>query len=76
MLPAVFFEQSKPIAPYTLDDSIALAKGTTRGRMAWRSADTLRSPGDRHVRLLFQLKNAKLYSFCVEIKRLTLKGIS
>jgi hypothetical protein len=63
---AVLTRESEPVASYTLDDSIALTKDTTKGRMIWNSKKELAPPGDDHLRLVFQLKNAKLYSFWIE----------
>jgi hypothetical protein len=63
---AVLSRDSKPVAGYTTDDAVALTKGTTRGRMAWKTKVNLDPPGDDHVRIVFQLENAKLYSFWIE----------
>jgi len=57
---------SNSIDSYTLEDSVALTKDTTKGHMSWKSKNQLVSPGDGHLRLVFQLKNAKLYSFWIE----------
>ena len=57
---------SEPVEGCTLDEAVALTKGTIAGRMTWKSKDTLDPPGDDHLRILFQLKNAKLYSFWIE----------
>ena len=63
---AVLTRESEPVASYTLENSIALTKDTTKGRMIWDSKEELASPGDDHLRLVFELKNAKLYSFWIE----------
>jgi len=63
---AVLTRDSQPVASYTLDDSIALTENTTKGKMLWKSKEQLVPPGDGHLRLVFQLKNAKLYSFWIE----------
>ena len=63
---AVLSCDSEPVEGCTLDKAVALTKGTTQGRLTWKSKDTLNSPGDDHLRILFQLKNAKLYSFWIE----------
>ncbi|MCK4790192.1 MAG: hypothetical protein KAV87_41015 [Desulfobacteraceae bacterium] len=63
---AVLSIDSEPVQSYTLDDSIALAKDTTKGKMSWKSKKEIIQPGDGHIRLVFQLKNAKLYSFWIE----------
>jgi hypothetical protein len=63
---AVITRESEPVASYTLDDSLALTKNTTKGRMIWNSKEELVPPGNGHLRLVFQLKKAKLYSFWIE----------
>jgi len=63
---AVITRDSNSIDSYTLDDSVALTKDTTKGKMSWKSKKELPPPGDGHVRLVFQLKNTKLYSFWIE----------
>jgi hypothetical protein len=63
---AVLSRDSEPVAGYAMDDAVALTKGTTRGRMAWKTKPNLDPPGDDHVRIVFQLENAKLYSFWIE----------
>jgi hypothetical protein len=63
---AVLTSDSKSITGYTLDKAIPLTKDTTKGGIVWKSEKKLMPPGDEHVRLLFQLKDAKLYSFWIE----------
>ena len=63
---AVLTRESEPIASYTLDNSIALTKDIIKGRMIWDSKKELAPSGDDHLRLVFQLKKAKLYSFWIE----------
>ncbi len=63
---AVLSAKLPPVEHLRLDDSIPLAKGTTAGRMAWRNADHLPLAGSDHLRLMFELNNAKLYSFWIE----------
>jgi len=62
----VLTKESEPVASYILDVSIALTKDTTKGRLIWNSKNELAPPSDDHLRLVFQLKNAKLYSFWIE----------
>ncbi len=57
---------SRPIAAYGLDNSVVLTSEATRGRMVWKADEDLPSPGEDHLRVVFQLKNAKLYSFWIE----------
>jgi len=63
---AILTSESQPVALYGLDDSVALTEDTTKGQMVWKSKEELVPPGDEHLRLVFQLKNAKLYSFWIE----------
>ena len=43
-----------------------MTEDATRGGITWRESRHLPVAGDSHVRLVFQLKNAKLYAFWVE----------
>jgi hypothetical protein len=63
---AVVSRDSEPIDGYTLDDAIPLARDTTRGRMDWKSNEEIDLPDHEHLRIVFQLKNARLYSFWIE----------
>ena len=63
---AVLSDKSQPKSPYTLDDSNPVTTNTTRGRLTWKQVEELEFPKDDHVRLLFQMKNAKLYAFWLE----------
>jgi|GEM_PF-789661 len=63
---AVLTRRLQPLADYTLDDSLALTEDTTSGRMLWKVKKQLLPPGDDHLCLRFQLKNARLYSFWIE----------
>jgi hypothetical protein len=63
---AVLSRDSRPMSGYGLDDAVALTKDTTKGRMGWNSGRGLDPPDDDHLRILFELKNAKLYSFWIE----------
>jgi len=63
---AVLTADSEPIAAYGLENSVKLTKDATKAQMAWKSTRQLAPPGDEHVRLVFQLKNAKLYSFWID----------
>ena len=57
---------SQPVSGYGFEDATPLMKATTRGRMAWKSKNDLAPPGDDHLRIMFQLRHAKLYSFWIE----------
>ncbi len=63
---AVLSRDSDPIADYALDDAVPLTGNTTTGRMTWKSREEVPNPRDDHLRIRFQLKNAKLYSFWIE----------
>jgi hypothetical protein len=63
---AVLSRESEALDGYGLEDAVARTGDTTEGRMTWKSKDTLAPPGDDHLRVLFQLKNARLYSFWIE----------
>lgn len=63
---SVLSRDSEPMVGYTMDDAMPLTKNTSTGRMIWKSTDTVVSPRDMHLRIQFQLKNAKLYSFWIE----------
>jgi len=34
--------------------------------MTWKAKERLDSPGEDHLRLLFELKNARLFSFWID----------
>lgn len=63
---AVLTRDSQPMGGYTLDDADPLTKNTTKGQVSWKSKKQLNPPDGDHLRIVFQLKNAKLYSFWVE----------
>jgi hypothetical protein len=63
---AVLSRDSEPLDGHTLEDAIPLHHGTTRGHLVWQSKHDMEPPGDDHVRILFQLKRARLYSFWIE----------
>jgi len=63
---AVLSEDRQAIAPYGPDDSIPVTKDSTRTRVTWRNADELKVQPSGHIRLLFQIKQARLYSFWIE----------
>lgn len=63
---AVLTRDGEPVGGWELDEAIALMAGTTRGAMTWKTKERVPPPGDDHVRIAFQLRNAKLYSFWIE----------
>jgi len=63
---AVLSREATPIAGYDLQDAVAMTKGTTQGRLTWAAKDQLDASIDDHLRIRFELKDAKLYSFWIE----------
>jgi hypothetical protein len=63
---AVLTRDGGPVTARGLDDAVALRNGAVQTRMAWKETGELEPPGDEHLRILFQLKNAKLYSFWID----------
>jgi len=63
---AVLSADSEPLKDFGLDDAVPVATNTTRGRLTWKNAEHLAPPGDDHVRLVFEVRSAKLYSFWIE----------
>jgi len=56
----------KPLPSHGLDRCEPLATDTVASRVVWAGAQTIDCAGERSVRLAFELKNAKLYSFWIE----------
>jgi len=63
---ALLSESSEPFDTHTIDKSLPVSSDTLRGKLAWKGAATIPSTGEGHVRLKFEMKNAKLYSFWIE----------
>jgi len=63
---AVLSRDSQAVEGYALENAVPLTTKTTRGQMAWKSVSRLSPPGEDHLRIKFELKNAKLYSFWIE----------
>jgi hypothetical protein len=61
----VLGEDGKPIAPYTMENSMPLHGDSTRQRMAWKGADDLGVLAEKRVKIRFQLTNGELYAFWV-----------
>ena len=61
---------AKPLKGYDLGGCVPVKRDTLRGRIAWRQTGQLPAdsgaPIEKHYRLLFELKNARLYSFWIE----------
>ncbi len=63
---ALLTRDGEPLAEYTLDEAVLLENDTTAGAMAWETTAEFDPTGAEHVRVQFELKNAKLYSFWIE----------
>ena len=63
---SVMEEQGEPIEGFKQEDCPAICQNATKVPVGWRSNETLAKLKDRYVRLVFHLKNAKLYSFWIE----------
>ena len=63
---AVVTRHQEPIAKYATADSTAITKGGVRLPVAWKDSAEIKIPPGGHVRLSFELKKAKLYSFWIE----------
>ena len=63
---AVFDEHGDEFDGFTLNDCQAVEGDHTRAALVWKGHKTLASLKDRHIRIVFYLKNAKLYSFWIE----------
>lgn len=63
---AVLSREGQVLDGYRLEDAQPIATDTIRGRITWKGADELSPPDNDHLRLRFELKNAKLYSFWIE----------
>ncbi len=54
------------VEPYSLANCQPVTDDVFEGRITWAAADTLQRPAKTSLRLAFELKNAKLYSFWIE----------
>jgi len=52
--------------PYSLTDCKPVTGDVMKATVKWAGASELKRPQDQSLRLVFQLKNAKLYSFWIE----------
>jgi hypothetical protein len=57
--------QSKPIEPFTLENSLPVTVDKTRQRITWKGADDLTALVGKPVRFRFHLTNGQLYAFWV-----------
>ena len=62
---AVLDSESEPVAGYTLGDAIPIQTGGIEIPVRWKKAERYTLESERHIRLKFELQNAKLYSFWI-----------
>lgn len=65
----VLDEQGRPVAPFTLDNSVAFSGDSTLQALSWKNGEDLAALAGRPVRLRFHLKKGQLYSFWVSSDR-------
>jgi len=63
---AVLDVKGEPVDGYGFEDSVPLEGDTTAARMVWSGGRSTVPQVDSHVRLAFELTNAKLYAFWIE----------
>ena len=56
----------EPVEPYTLGQCKPVTGDVTAAPVAWQDKQAIEHPPDTSLRLVFELKNAKLYSFWIE----------
>ncbi len=56
---------AKPLEPYTLANCKPVTGDHTAGRITWGDKQTIERPPKTSLRLVFELKNAKLYAFWI-----------
>ena len=62
----VLDEYGNPLDGYSLSDSLPITGNHTTVNLAWKNNRDLSSLKDQHIRLVFYLKHAKLYSFWIK----------
>jgi hypothetical protein len=55
----------KPIAPFTLENSVPIKADSTKQRLAWKGAGDLSVIAGKPVRFRFHLTGGSLYAFWV-----------
>ncbi|MAE67983.1 MAG: hypothetical protein CMJ18_27330 [Phycisphaeraceae bacterium] len=55
-----------PVEPFTLARCTALTGDRAEGVISWNDESTLRREDDQSLRIAFELRNARLYSFWIE----------
>jgi len=63
---ALLSQDSKPMEQYSLKEAVPIETGGLTVPVKWKRASQFELPGGEHVRIQFQLTNAKLYSFWIE----------
>ncbi|MCH7685968.1 MAG: hypothetical protein IH899_04680 [Planctomycetes bacterium] len=58
--------KNKPLQNYSLSDSIPITTGAVKISVGWKQVTESQLPTRKHIRLRFELKHVKLYSFWVE----------
>ena len=66
MKAAVLDEHGHEIDGYGAYECQAALGDRTRAELSWKGNKTLDPLKDRHIRIVFYLKDAKLYSFWIE----------
>ena len=63
---AVLSSEGQPLPDYLLDDAMTIRNGAESIPVIWKQQVSIHRPANQHVRLQFQLRNAKLYSFWID----------
>ena len=63
---SVLSSSNETVENYALGDCLPVTKDAVRAPVAWKSSTDIRLPAGEHIRMKFELKNAKLYSFWIE----------
>ena len=63
---AVVSRQKEPVSKYHLAECVPVTADSLKSPVAWKNAQQIELPSNDQIRLTFELKNAKLYSFWME----------
>jgi hypothetical protein len=63
---ALLSQDSQPMEQYSLKEAVPIETGGLTVPVKWKRASQFELPNGEHVRIQFQLANAKLYSFWIE----------
>ena len=58
--------EREPVAGRTLAECRPVSGNSLAAPITWQTADKITIPAGDHVRLQFELQNARLYSFWIE----------